>query len=348
MSVDSNVPNLRNSVVNRTKALSKYEAPSVQKAIWQLLDTFIPYAALWGLMVYLVQQRYSYWITLALAVVAGTLLVRIYIFFHDCCHGSFFASPSANRILGYISGILTFTPFEDWRRAHAGHHATSGDLDRRGVGDVWTLTLKEYLAAPKLRRFAYRIVRNRFVMFGLGPACLSLITNRFPHRGAGKRERRSVIVTDLAIAAILGVAFLTIGLRTYVLIQLPIMLVAGTFGVWLFYVQHQFEGVYWSRHKEWDPIRAALEGSSYYKLPRVLQWFTGNIGLHHIHHARPGIPNYNLQQCYDDVPFMRAVEPLTIRKSLKSLGMNLWDEEAKQLVSFRSIKARAKQNKSAD
>jgi omega-6 fatty acid desaturase (delta-12 desaturase) len=321
--------------------------PNIRKAVWQLLDTFVPYAALWGLMVYLVQQRYSYWITLALALVAGALLVRIYIFFHDCCHGSFFASPLANRILGYVSGILTFTPFEDWRRAHAAHHATSGDLDRRGVGDVWTLTLKEYLAAPKLRRLAYRIVRNRFVLFGLGPACLSLITNRFPHRVAGKRERRSVIVTDLAIAAILGVAFLTIGLRTYVLIQLPIMLVAGTFGVWLFYVQHQFEGVYWSRHKEWDPIRAALEGSSYYKLPRVLQWFTGNIGLHHIHHARPGIPNYNLQQCYDDVPFVQAVEPLTIRKSLKSLGMNLWDEEAKQLVSFRSIKTCANQKDSS-
>jgi len=320
------------------KALSTYEQPNRRKAVWQLLNTFGPYIALWALMVYLVRQGYSYWITLAFAAVAAALFTRIYIFFHDCCHRSFFASPRANRVLGYIAGILTFTPYEDWRRAHAVHHATAGDLDRRGVGDVWMLTVTEYLAAPPRKRFAYRFLRNPIVMLGLVPAGLSLILHRFPHRGAGKRERQSVIVTNAAVLAMIGLASVTIGVGTYLSIQLPIVLMAGTVGVWLFYVQHQYEGVYWARHQDWDPMRAALEGSSYYRLPKVLQWFTGNIGLHHIHHARPGIPNYNLQQCCDDIPALRAVEPMTFRKSLKSLRMNLWDEREQKLVSFRSMK----------
>lgn len=325
------------------KAISKYEQPNLQKAIWQLVNTFTPYFALWVLMVFTIQQGYSYWVTLALVVVAGALLVRIFIFFHDCCHGSFFAWRRANRVLGYISGILTFTPYEDWRRSHAGHHATVGDLDRRGVGDIWTLTVEEYLAAPRLKRLAYRLFRNPIIMFGLGPGLIFLIAQRWSHKGARKRERYSVVFTNLAILAIIGVASLTIGFRTYVLIQLPTMLVAGAIGVWLFYVQHQFEGVYWSRHEAWDPMRAALEGSSYYKLPKVLQWVTGNIGLHHIHHVRPRIPNYNLQQCYDDLPAMQAVEPLTILRSLKSLWMNLWDEERQKMVSFRSLKVLSQQ-----
>jgi omega-6 fatty acid desaturase (delta-12 desaturase) len=240
--------------------------------------------------------------------------------------------------LGYISGVLTFTPYEDWRRAHAGHHATAGDLDRRGIGDVWTMTVAEYVAAPVRKRFAYRFLRNPVVMFGLVPAGLSLILHRFPHRGAGKRERRSVVVTNMAILGGIALASVTIGVGTYLAIQLPIMLMAGTVGVWLFYVQHQYEGVYWARHQDWEPMKAALEGSSYYRLPKVLQWCTGNIGLHHIHHARPGIPNYNLQQCCDDIPALRAVEPMSFRKSLKSLRMNLWDEREQKLVSFRSVK----------
>lgn len=325
---------------NLLRALSKYERPNLRKAVWQLVNTLTPYVALWALMAYLVRQGYSYWFTLALAVVAAALLVRIFIVFHDCGHGSFFVSRRANRIVGYLTGVLTCTPYEDWRHVHAAHHATTGDLDRRGRGDVWTLTVKEYLSAPTLRRLTYRFIRNRFVLLGLVPGCLSLITQRFPHRGAGARERASVFITNVAVLAIVTLAALTIGLGTFVLVQLPIMLIAGTAGVWLFYVQHQYEGVYWARHADWDPIRAALEGSSYYQLPRVLQWATGNIGLHHIHHIRPRIPNYNLQQCYDDLPAMRAVTPLTIRGSLKSLRMNLWDEDAKELVSFRSARKR--------
>ena len=338
MLIDSGTAKTQVTEPNWYQALSKHAQPNLRKAIWQLLNTFIPYLALWVVMVRTVQQGYPYWITLSFAFVAAALLVRIFIFFHDCCHGAFFASRRANRFLGYVSGILTFTPYEDWRRSHAGHHATAGDLDRRGVGDVWTLTVEEYLTAPRLKRLAYRLFRNPFVMFGLGPTVMLFIAQRFSHKGARKAERSSVILTNLAILVIIGAASLTIGLWTYLLIQLPIMLIAGTSGVWLFYVQHQFEGVYWARHADWDPMRAALEGSSYYKLPRVLQWFTGNIGLHHIHHVRPLIPNYNLQKCYDEISALQAVEPLTIRRSLKSLRMNLWDEKKQKLVSFRSMK----------
>ena len=319
-------------------AFARYETPSLRKAVWQLINTFVPYLGLWGVMGFLVLQGYPYWATLALTVPAAALWVRIFIFFHDCCHGSYFASDRANRILGYICGILTFTAFEDWRRAHAVHHATAGDLDRRGTGDVWTMTVEEYLAASPVRRVAYRILRNPVVLFGFVPAALSLVCHRFPHRGAGRRERRSVAITNLAIAGMLGAAGMTIGVGPYLSIQLPVAILAGTVGVWLFYVQHQYEGVYWARHQDWDPMKAALEGSSYYKLPKLLQWCTGSIGLHHIHHARPGVPNYNLQRCHDGVAPVQAVEPLTLWKSLGSLRMNLWDEREGRLVSFRSVK----------
>jgi omega-6 fatty acid desaturase (delta-12 desaturase) len=337
MSDDSNAVNKRAARPAWHEAISSFAQPSQRRATWQLVNTFIPYAGLWALMVYTIQQGMSYWITLALAIVASAFLVRIFIFFHDCGHGSFFSSSRANTLVGYVCGILTFTPYHDWRHAHARHHATAGNLDRRGEGDVWTMTVEEYLAAPRGQRLAYRLFRNPVVMFGLGPAFMFLIAQRFPHKGAKKRQRTSVLITNLAILAIVLLASLTIGFWTYLLIQLPIILIAGVLGLWLFYVQHQYEGVYWARNETWDPLKAALEGSSYYKLPKVLQWFTGSIGLHHIHHLRPRIPNYNLQACYDKVPAMQAVKPLTILKSLQSLRMNLWDERQQKLVSFRSL-----------
>lgn len=326
-------------------ALSNYEKPSFRKAAFQLADTYIPYLTLWAVMVRMVHQHYPYWITLLLAFVASALLGRIFIFFHDSCHGSFFASRRANRILGYVSGILTFTPYEDWRHAHVRHHATAGDLDHRGVGDFWMLTVEEYMALPRLKRLAYRLFRNPFILLGLIPTVLFFIAHRFPHKRARRSEWYSAIFTDLAILAIIGVASGTIGLRTYLLIQVPIMIFAGTSAVWVFYIQHQFEGVYWARHEHCDSMKVALEGSSYYKLPRVLQWVSGNIGLHHVHHLRPRIPNYNLQQCYDNIPAVQVVEPLTIRRSLRSLRLNLWDERNGKLVSFRSIKMHAQQSK---
>lgn len=319
--------------------LARYAHPDTRKATWQLIDTFVPYLALWALMIYTRVVDLPVWVTLILTIPAGTLLVRIFIFFHDCAHNSFLASARANTLLGYVTGVLTFTPYHDWRSSHATHHATAGNLDKRGTGDVWTMTVAEYHAAPWHQRLAYRIFRNPAIMFTIGPVFVFLILQRIPRRGDKARDIRSVWITNAAIAAILLVAALTIGLGDYLLIQLPIMLVAGAIGVWLFYVQHQYAGVYWARDAEWEFAKSALEGSSYYKLPRVLQWLTGNIGLHHIHHLQPRIPNYHLQRSYDEVPAMQAVTPITLRTSLKSISMNLWDEERQQLVSFRALRS---------
>jgi len=315
----------------------KFAHANFTKACWQILDTLVPYGVLWALMIHAVQQGYPYWITLTLAVIAAGILVRIFILFHDCCHGSFLPSRPANTILGYVSGILIFTPFEQWRYTHAVHHATAGDLDRRGTGDIWTMTTMEYLAAPRLKRLAYRIYRNPFILFIPGPILLFLFFQRFSRKGAKKRERMSVVWTNLSILLLVFVASLTIGLKNYLLIQFPVIALAGSFGLWLFYLQHQFENVYWARHASWDPLRVALEGSSYLKLPKVLQWFTGNIGLHHIHHARPTIPNYYLQQCCDETPLFQTVTPLTLRTSIKSLRLGLYDEDQKKLIRFRAL-----------
>ena len=317
----------------------KYGRSSRGKSLWQTIDTLVPYLALWAAMIYTVQQRYPYWVTLLLAALAGSVLVRVFILFHDCCHGSFFASRRANTILGYVTGILTFTAFEDWRHAHNRHHATAGDLDRRGVGDVWTMTIEEYLSAPPCRRLAYRFYRHPLILLGAGSALLFLVIRRFSSKGAGWRERRSVYCTNLALLFVLGIATWTIGLQTYLLIQTPIILIAGSLGLWLFYIQHQFEDVYWIRHESWDPLRVALEGSSYFKLPRILQWLTGNIGFHHIHHVRPNIPNYNLQRCHDEIPIFQKVRAITLKTSFRSLQLGLCDEKRNKLISFRSLTA---------
>ena len=343
-SEDSGSGRIRGSELNWGYRLEDYKKPNVRKATGQLVNTFIPYLALWVLMIFLIEEGYSYWIVLALSIPASLLLVRIFIFFHDCCHNTFFSSPRANKILGYISGLLAFTPFYDWRRSHGLHHATAQDLDRRGIGDIRTMTVEEYLAAPKRKRLAYRLYRNPFIMFGPGPLFQFLIRQRFPNKGARKKERFSVVVADLVILAVIGAASLTIGLRTYILIQLPIMEIAATIGIWIFYIQHQFEGVYWARHQNWDIVRVSLKGASYYKLPMLLQWFVGNINLHHAHHFRPVVPNYHLQWFRDTVPFLQKVEPLTIRRSLKSLRLSLWDEKEQKLVGFRSLKRSPQQN----
>jgi len=318
-----------------------------RKAIGQILTTLLPYAGLWAAMIVTMQRGLPYAVTLGLAVVAAGFLVRVFIIFHDCCHGSFFAVREANRILGTITGILTFTPYEEWRLSHARHHVTAGDLDNRGTGDVRTMTVEEYRAAPRLERLAYRLFRHPLVMFGLGPFFVFVVSQRFTPKGASRAARVGTWLTNAALLCIGAVAALTIGLRTYLLIQLPVLLIAATAGVWLFYVQHQFDGVYWARHEAWDPIRAALEGSSYYRLPKVLQWFSGNIGLHHIHHLRATIPNYHLQAAYDAIPAVQAVHPLTLRGSLKCLTLRLWDEQAQRLVSFRELRERRAANDGA-
>nr|WP_256969436.1 fatty acid desaturase [Crenothrix polyspora] len=329
-----------NNPLNRKEliqTLSLYAKPDHRKALYQITNTFIPYIGLWALMIYSVVQGFSVWITLLLSVAASGFLVRLFVLFHDCCHGAFFPGRMGNRLFGYMVGILTFTPFEDWKRTHVIHHSNSGDLDNRGVGDIWTLTVDEYLSASRPKRIAYRIFRNPLVLFSITPLVLFLIVHRFPSPGAKKRENFSVIFTNTAITILIVVMSLTVGFQNYLLIQFPTILVAASIGTWLFYIQHQYEDVYWSRTNDWDLTRSGLEGSSYYQLPAVLQWLVGNIGLHHIHHVRANIPNYNLQRCYNEVPVLQDVTPLTLRKSFQSLWLNLWDEEEQKLVSFRSI-----------
>jgi len=321
------------------EAIRQYEQPNPGKALWQLATTVIPYIILCGMMYLSYKAKLPYWTTLSIGIVASGFLVRVFIFFHDCTHQSFFRSRRVNTVVGHICGVLTFAPYEEWRKSHGWHHNTSGDLDRRGRGDVWTLTVEEYRAAPKTRRLRYRLFRNPFVFLLLGPVYLFLISYRYPHKGSARRQRNSVLVTNAAIAIVVAAASLTIGFRAYALIQLPVIFVAGVIGVWLFYIQHQFNGVYWSRHEQWDPIKASLYGSSYYKLPRMIQWFTGNIGLHHIHHLRARIPNYYLQKAHDDAKIHLTVDPLTIRQSLVCLRLKLWDEKEQKLVGFESAYA---------
>ncbi|NVN98591.1 MAG: fatty acid desaturase [Geobacteraceae bacterium] len=321
-------------------ATARFIPSDNRTAVWQLLSTIIPYLALLTLMTLTVLNGYPYAATLALGTVAGALLTRIFILFHDCTHGALVTSPRWNRNIGYLCGILTFTAFHDWRRSHAGHHITAGDLDRRGMGDITTMTVDEYLSSTPLQKLSYRLYRHPLILLGIGPLYYFLLRNRYPSAGGKRIDFYSVIATDLALAAIWVIATMTIGLRTYILVQLPVLLVAATLGVWLFYNQHQFEGVYWARHDEWNPWRVAMEGSSYYRLPRWLQWVTGNIGFHHIHHMHPGIPNYRLQECYDAVPELQEVPPLTLLKSLGSLRLNLYDEARRELVSFRSLQRR--------
>ena len=317
-------------------ATEKYAVPSMRKAVLQLLDTLLPYFALWTLMIITVKKDYSYWITLMLGILAGCLLVRIFVSFHDCVHYSFFASRPANRVLGYFCGILTCTPYEDWQWAHAKHHASAGDLDRRGYGSVWMMTVNEYRGAPWFTRFKYRLYRNPFVLFGIGPEIFFLLINRFHSNGSTPRAHRSVIITNLAIVVIFSIAIYEFGFWNFLSLVAPVWIVSTTAGVWLFYIQHQFPGGYWARHDEWDIMTVALKGCSYYKLPKILRWFTASIGIHNVHHLRTAIPNYNLQKCYDETPQMQKLKSISFRESLSAYRLKLWDEKNQILVPFKA------------
>ena len=326
------------SVVARWKSIvSRYRSASSARANWQVINTLGPYAILWYAMYRSVSI--SPWITSALAVLAAGFLVRIFIIFHDCGHGSFFKSGAANRTVGFVTGMLTLTPYYHWRWQHALHHRTCGDLDRRGAGDIWTLTVREYLESSRWRRFAYRLARNPFVLFVLAPFYLFVIHQRFSAAGAPTRERRSVHWMNLATLVMACSMSAILGIKTYLLLQLTVTTIAGAAGIWLFYVQHQFDGAYWQRSGTWSYTDAALQGSSFYKLPKILQWFSGNIGLHHIHHLCPRIPNYHLQRCHDADALFVQVKPLTLLASLRSLAYRLWDEQNGKLVGFRGIGA---------
>ena len=315
--------------------VSKYAYPETWRSAWQVFNSVIPFMLMWYIMYR--SMAIGYWLTLILAVPTAGFMVRCFIIFHDCCHGSFFKTIKANDRLGLVLGVLVLTPFYQWKHSHAIHHATAGDLDRRGVGDVYTMTVEEYLASPWYKKLGYRIMRSPWILFTVGATIVFAFTHRFFDKSAGKRERSSVIWTNIALAAVIGWIMIEIGWAAFLLIELPILLIACSSGVWLFYVQHNFDPSYWERHADWEFFNAGMDGSSFYKLPRLLQWFTGNIGFHHIHHLSPKIPNYKLEECHNENPVFQ-IEPLTVRRSLNSLFFRLWDEKEKMLVGWNALK----------
>jgi len=316
--------------------IATYQKPSSARASWQILNSVVPYVVLWCAM--FLALSVSWWLTIPLAVLAGGLLVRVFIIFHDCGHGSFFASRIANDFWGFVTGVLAFTPYAHWRGEHAIHHGTTGNLDRRGVGDIWTMTVREYRQAPWWKRMAYRVARNPIVLLGIAPLVMFLLEHRLPRARANARERRSVWWTNLCLLG-LGITMSTFfGFVPYLIIQLTILAVGGSIGVWLFYSQHQFEDAYWARGEDWSYAEAALKGSAFLKLPRVLQWFTGNIGYHHIHHLSSRIPNYNLQACHESHPLFEHVTSMTGFRSFRAFSLKLWDETRGKLVCFRQLR----------
>ncbi len=319
--------------------LGPYAQPSLGRSLFQLFNSAIPLALMWWLM--LASLEHSYWITLLLAVPAAGFLVRLFIIQHDCGHGAFFRSRTANDTLGSLLGVLTLTPYAYWRKTHAIHHATSGNLDRRGFGDVTILTVKEYLALTRWGRFRYRLYRSPLALFGIGPGFEFILRHRFPATTprSWRREWTSVFWTNLAIVVVIATMWKTIGIQAFVAVQLPITLIGGVIGIWMFYIQHQFEDTYWEKDEPWSFYAAGLEGSSYYDLPAILHWFTGNIGVHHVHHLSSRIPNYRLRQCMRENPELQQVHRLTLMGSLKCARLKLWDEERRKLVGFRHLRS---------
>jgi acyl-lipid omega-6 desaturase (Delta-12 desaturase) len=318
------------------ESLAPFARPVVARSLLDVATSAVPYLAL-SVVMYLL-LAVSYLLVLAVAVPAAGFLLRTFIVFHDCAHGSFLPSKRANGWLGAALGLLVFTPFASWRHSHAVHHATAGDLDRRGEGDVLTLTVAEYYARPWRGRLAYRVFRNPLVMFGLGPIWSMVIAPRIVSRSARRRLRHSVILVDLALAAVIAGLCLWIGWQDYLLVQLPTVTLAGAAGIWLFYVQHQFEDTYWQSSEDWSYAEAALRGSSYLKLPKVLQFFTGNIGLHHVHHLSARVPNYNLQRAHEANPVFADVPTLTLWEGLRAVRLKLWDEHSGRLVNWRQAR----------
>jgi acyl-lipid omega-6 desaturase (Delta-12 desaturase) len=318
-------------------ALAPYARPHLGRSLLDIGTSLVPYLVLLVVM-YLVVDV-SYLLVLALAVPTAGFLVRTFIVFHDCAHGSFLRSRRANVWLGTALSVLVSESFLSWRHSHAVHHATAGDLDRRGVGDVHTLTVAEYRASSWRRRLAYRLFRNPLVMFGVGPVYALVVYPRLVSRSARPRIRRSVIATNVALALTLGALCWLVGWRDVLLVQLPVTVLGGAAGVWLFYVQHQFEDTYWQSAGDWSYADAALRGSSYLKLPRVLQFFSGNIGLHHVHHLSAKVPNYNLQRAHDQNPIFHDVPTLSLWDGLRAVRFKLWDERRRRLVTFAEARA---------
>ena len=313
----------------------KFETPSNLKATWQLLNSTVLFVGLWTLMYSLLHV--SWWLVSLLAFLAGVVLIRIFIIFHDCGHGVFFRSMRANHCVGFFCGLLVFTPYRQWHRDHADHHAKTGNLDGRGPGEVWTMTVHEFLDAPLWKQRLYRLMRNPLFLFGVVPTLFFVVLQRFPTRASCQQLKRSIWVMNLAALVYVTLMMLAFGVGPYLFIQTIVVAVAGGAGFWLFYIQHQFETVLWTRSENWDYTDAALYGSSYYKLPRLLQWCTGNIGFHHVHHLFPRIPNYHLEKCHNALPVLQRVPVITLAASFSALRLKLWDESSNRLVRFCDV-----------
>lgn len=318
--------------------LAPYREPSTARSVLELAITAVPFVLLWGLIWVAVDA--GYWIGLLLAVPAAGFLVRLFLIQHDCGHGSFFRHRLTNDWVGRTIGVVTLTPYDYWRRAHALHHANSGNLERRGIGDIDTLTVDEFRARTPLRQLLYRLYRHPIVMFGLGPAYLFILRHRLPMglMRSGLAPWVSAMATNMAIAILVAGIIWLVGLGPFLLVQMPITLIAASIGVWLFYVQHQFEDTFWEHDRDWSFHEAALNGSSHYDLPGILRWFTANIGVHHVHHLSSRIPYYRLPEALRNHPELQNIGRLTLLQSLKTVRLVLWDEEKRRLVSFRETR----------
>ena len=321
------------------QVLARYRTPSIKRSIFELIITIVPFVALWTLA--WVSLSYSHWLAFALSIFNGLFLVRLFVIQHDCGHASFFQNRKVSDWVGRAIGVLTVTPYDVWRRTHSEHHSASGNLSRRGMGDIHTATVEEYRDMTKWQQFMYRLYRNPFVLFALGPAYLFILQNRLPLglMKAGAKYWTSAMGTNACVFAALGVVYYFGGWAPVVLIFLPSTILGASIGVWLFYVQHQFEEAHWDQEEDWDMHEAALEGSSHYDLPLVLQWFSGNIGIHHVHHLYSRIPFYRLPKIIEDHPVLSENQRLTIRESLASVKLHLWDEAERRLISYKEMRA---------
>jgi omega-6 fatty acid desaturase (delta-12 desaturase) len=315
--------------------IKRYNKPDKIKSWWQIINSLGPYIFLWVVMIKTIEI--SYWLTLILSVIAAGFMIRIFIIFHDCGHGSFFKSKRLNTIIGIITGLIVFTPYHKWHYEHHIHHQTVGNLDKRGTGDVKTLTVEEYSKLTGWQKFSYRFYRNPIFLFGIAPILLFTIVQRFTKKNMPVRDKIRVHLSNLALIGVIVLMMFFIGWKTFLMIQLPVLYIATVHGVWLFYVQHQFRNVLWTKSETWDYKNTALKGSSMFKLPPILNWFTGNIGYHHIHHLSPGIPNYNLKKCHNENQLFKEIKPITFFSAFESLLLRLYDEKRKMMVSFREI-----------
>ncbi len=322
------------------KSVMPYANAETRASIIQLLNTILPFFIFW----FIAYQTLSisFWLSLPFSIITAGFMIRSFIIFHDCTHGSFFRSKKLNDFFGTFTGVITHFAYEKWKREHSIHHATSGNLDKRGIGDIWVMTVKEYEEAGKWERLQYRLYRNPLVMFGLGPFLLFLYSNRFNRKGPKRKERLNTYLINAILVGVYCLIGFTLGWHVILLVQLPIIYIAGAMGIWLFYVQHQFEDSYFENESEWDFVKAAVDGSSYYKLPKWLEWMTGNIGYHHVHHLAPRVPNYHLEKAHENTPPLHKATTITLKTSLESIKFRLYDEENKTFVSFRNMRKRLK------